>query len=179
MFNSNTLYQFIPGEIISLITFPGVILHELSHKVFCDKLKVKVYEVCYFRFKNPVGYVKHGPVKSYTQAFLIDVSPFIINTLVAFSIFLIAVNIQATFIKYFLYWLGVSIAMNSFPSSGDANLLWHYSKETLRSSKWALLGFPIAALIKIANLLSIVWFDLFYAIGLLILAGGIFGYSII
>jgi hypothetical protein len=68
-----------------------------------------------------------------------------------------------------LYWLGVSIAMHSFPSSGDADNLWHYSKAAWRHNPLAVLGLPIVILIKIANVLSIIWFDLFYAIALLLI----------
>lgn len=164
---------FIPGEVISVLTFPGVILHEYAHKKFCELLGVQVYEVCYFRFGNPAGYVKHEPVRGYTQAFLIDIAPFLLNTIVAFVIFLFAVHIFESYLQYFLYWLGISIAMNAFPSSEDANNLWEYSKRAWRVTPLALIGFPVVVLIKIANILSVVWFDLFYAIGLLILAGGI------
>lgn len=30
----------IPGQIISLLTFPGIIAHEWAHKQFCNWLKV-------------------------------------------------------------------------------------------------------------------------------------------
>jgi hypothetical protein len=58
----------------------------------------------------------------------------------------------------------ISIAMHSFPSSGDADNLWEYSKRAGRVTPWALTGFPVVILIKIANILSFVWFDLFYEI---------------
>lgn len=164
--------MFIPGEIISLLTFPGVIVHELAHKIFCELAGIQVYEVCYFRLGNPAGYVKHEPVRGYNQAFLVSVAPFLLNSVLAFVIFLFAVHISESYFQYFLYWLGISIAMNSFPSNEDANNLWNYSKRAWKVTPLALLGFPVVVLIKIANVLSIIWFDLFYAIGLLIIAGG-------
>ena len=39
----------IPGFIISLVTFPGVIVHELAHQIFCMLMKVPVYDVKYFQ----------------------------------------------------------------------------------------------------------------------------------
>jgi len=160
----------IPGEVIAVLTFPGVMIHELAHKIFCQNSGVPVYKVCYFRIGNPAGYVLHGPVYSYGAAFLISVAPFIVNSSLAFVIFLLAVNISMSIGQYGLYWLGVSIAMHSFPSSGDADSLWNYSKAAWRATPWALIGFPLVILIKIANVLSVVWFDLFYGIGLLMLA---------
>lgn len=58
----------IPGIIISLVTFPGVIIHELAHKVFCYLFGVRVYEVVYFQVKDlsaPVGYVLHDPPQNF------------------------------------------------------------------------------------------------------------------
>lgn len=163
----------IPGEVIALLTFPGVIIHELAHKIFCEITGVRVYEVCYFRLGNPAGYVRHEPVRGYNQAFLIHVAPFLLNSILAFVIFLFALHvIPEGYFQCFLGWLGISIAMHSFPSNEDANNLWSYSKRAWKEAPLALLGFPIVVLIKIANVLSIVWFDLLYAISLWVLAGG-------
>lgn len=76
--------MFIPGIIISIITFPGVIVHELAHQLFCRWFKIPVFEVCYFRFENPIGYVIHEPAKKGYQTILISIGPFIINTILAF-----------------------------------------------------------------------------------------------
>ena len=155
--------------LLAILTFPGVIVHEWAHKFFCDRASVPVYKTCYFRPGNPAGYVIHGPARRYWQALLIDTAPFIINTLIAFFIFLIAVNNPPGIITYVLYWLGISIAMHSFPSNEDADNLWNYSKKALRRNPFALFGFPIVGLIKLARILSIIWFDLIYAIALLLL----------
>ena len=47
--------DMIPGIIITWLTFPGVMVHEFAHKLFCRWTKTEVMEVCYFRFGNPVG----------------------------------------------------------------------------------------------------------------------------
>jgi len=155
--------------LIALVTFPGIILHEWAHKFFCDRTKVPVYKTCYFRLGNPAGYVIHGPVDNYGKAFLIATAPFLVNTAVAVILFFIAVIIPLGLITYLLYWLGISIAMHSFPSSEDADNLWSYSKRALRRNPLALFGFPVVGLIKLAGILSAIWFDLLYAISLLIL----------
>jgi hypothetical protein len=46
--------------------------------------------------------------------------------------------------------------------------LWRYSKAVWRHNPLAVLGFPAVILIKIAAVLSIIWFNLFYAIALLL-----------
>jgi len=157
------------GRLIAVLTFPGIIVHEWAHKFFCDCAKVPIYKTCYFRLGNPAGYVIHGPVNSYWKALLIDTAPFLINTSIAFLIFLIALNISTGITTYLLCWLGISIAMHSFPSGGDADNLWNSSKATLKRNPLALLGFPVVGLIKLAEILSIIWFDLLYAIALLVL----------
>lgn len=166
--------MLIPGELISILTFPGVIIHEFAHKICCEKLGVPIYDVCYFRFGNPAGYVIHGNVNGYGKELIIDVAPFIINSLTAFVIFFFALKILSGFgyLNLFLYWLGFSIAMNSFPSNEDANNLWNHSKRIWREKPLALIGFPIVVFIKVANLLSVIWFDFFYAVVLFVFAGG-------
>ena len=155
--------------LIALITFPGIILHEWAHKFFCDRTKIPVYKTCYFRLGNPAGYVIHGSVDSYWKAFLISTAPFLINTAIAVILFFIAVIIPRGLATYILCWLGISIAIHSFPSSEDADNLWHYTKRTWWRNPLALLSYPIVGLIKLARILSTIWFDLLYAIALLVL----------
>jgi len=155
--------------LIALITFPGIILHEWAHKFFCDRTNVPVYKTCYFRLGNPAGYVIHGPVDNYGKAFLISTAPFLINTAISVILFFIAVILSHGLAAYILYWLGISISMHSFPSSQDADNLWSYSKKAWRRNPLVLFGFPVIGLIKLARLLNAIWFDLLYAIALLLL----------
>jgi hypothetical protein len=60
--------------------------------------------------------------------------------------------------------------MHSFPSVGDADNLWDASKQAWQRNPLALLGFPIVGLIKLAALAKAIWFDLLYAVALLLLA---------
>ncbi|MCJ7514988.1 MAG: metalloprotease family protein [Dehalococcoidia bacterium] len=157
------------GWLIALITFPGIILHEWAHKFFCDRTKIPVYKTCYFRLGNPAGYVIHGPVDNYGKAFLIATAPFLVNTIVSVISFIIALILPLGLAAYILCWLGITVAMHSFPSSQDADNLWSYSKEGWRRNPLVLLSFPIIGLIKLAGLLRSVWFDLLYAVALLLL----------
>ena len=75
--------------ILSLITFPGVVMHEAGHKFFCDWAGVRVLEVCYFRFGNPAGFVVHESPRKFSQSFFISVGPLILGTLFSILLFLL------------------------------------------------------------------------------------------
>lgn len=161
---------FIPGPFISAITFPGVIIHELSHQLFCNYFKIPVYEVCYFRFGNPAGYVIHGePEKTRHQA-LVSVGPFLINTILgALLTFPSALRTfefdgAATTIDIILMWLGISIAMHAIPSTGDAQSMWDavFKKQTSILTKLSVA--PIVGLIYLLSIGSVLWLDLVYGI---------------
>jgi hypothetical protein len=162
----------IPGFLIALVTFPGVIVHEAAHLFFCKLRRVAVFDVCYFRIGNPSGYVIHEIPDSFLSSFLISVGPFIINSLLCvlfcFPAFVpVRVFNQKDPICYFLIWLGVSIGMHAFPSTQDAKVLWQQAKKAASLfNPLAILSFPLVGLIYVANVLRIFWLDYFYGIGL-------------
>lgn len=170
-----------------LFTVPGVVVHEFAHKQACDLVGVPVLEVAYFRFGNPPGYVRHGHPERYRESFVVSVAPFLGNTLVAFAAFLgLAALLETTgdlrtaslwtiATALALGWFGLSIGMHAFPSTGDANTLWNRSRAEWRRSPRVLLGVPFVVVIYVANLLSWLWADLLYAIGLFVLAAWVVG----
>lgn len=165
--------MFIPGWLISVATFPGVIVHEIAHRFFCDIAKVPVYSICYFRFGNPSGYVTHGEVKGIKNAFLISIGPLIINSLLCmiltlpltFPMFILNAESMNPALGI-LAWIGFSIGMHAFPSNQDMKNFVHEVRTTKKKGILYLIALPSALLVKIANILRIVWFDLFYAIGI-------------
>lgn len=176
----------IPGWLISLLTFPGVIIHEYAHEKMCVRRKVPVYEVCYFRIGNPAGYVKHGRTENFGDTFAISVAPFLINSLVAilFSIPLMSLvfisaesqaidqsNLGLNLLALVILWLGISTGMHAIPSSTDAKNIWRHAKQEWRKSIKATLGLPIAAFIYMGDKLRFFWFDAIYAILLMLPAG--------
>ncbi len=160
---------FIPGEAISLVTFPGIIIHEFAHQISCYICSLKVYKVCYFQFKDTAGYVNHEPAHKYWQTLLVSSGPLIFSSLISLIFFIIALKIQSSSNLLF-YWLGGSAGMQAFPSDHDAEHIWDYSKRIWKRNLFAILGFPFVMLIKLSNMLRVVWFDLFYAIGIFYLA---------
>jgi hypothetical protein len=162
--------MFIPGILISIITFPGVIVHELAHQLFCRWFKVPVFEVCYFRFENPVGYVIHEKAERVYQTVLISVGPFLINTILALLVaFPAALQFKfddANFADYILIYLAISIGAHAFPSTGDAESLWQSVIHSEKSS-WLhkALVVPIVGFIYLGALGSFFWLDLLYGFG--------------
>jgi len=162
--------MFIPGIAITIVTFPGVIVHELAHQLFCRLFKVPVFEVVYFRVANPAGYVLHEKARTSTQAIFISTGPFILNTLIGFLIALpaaIQFNMNAADgLDYILLYLGISIAMHAFPSTGDAKSLWQsVVKDSNSSFLSKVIVTPIVGFIYLGALGSMFWLDLIYGIG--------------
>ncbi|HUY88966.1 MAG TPA: hypothetical protein VMV10_09550 [Pirellulales bacterium] len=159
---------FIPGYVVATLTFPGVIVHEAAHMLFCKLRGVAVFDVCFFRSGNPSGYVVHEPPKDFLSAFLISIGPLFVNSLLCVffcfpSSFTEKLGGRSDFLSGFLFWVGVSIGMHAFPSDLDVGNLWDQAKVAAsRFNPLAIISFPLIVAICIANLLSVVWFDYFY-----------------
>lgn len=166
---------FIPGNIISFLTFPGVIVHEIAHQLFCRICRVAVLDVKYFApGKNPAGYVVHEIPNKLSHQALIAVGPFFVNSIIGVLIAMSAIvpvfNFDSgTLLDYFMIWLGVSIAMHSFPSTGDAKSILEALKTMDSPFALKLLLYPIIGLIYIGSYGSIVWLDLLYGVGISLL----------
>lgn len=160
----------IPGFLISLLTFPGVIVHEAAHMLFCKLRHVAVFQMCFFRIGNPAGYIIHEEIQDFTSAFLVSVGPLIVNSLLCVLICLPALMPVRVFhiehpLSYFLIWLGVSIGMHAFPSTHDATNLYEQAKKAAKKlNPLAILSFPLVALIIVANVLRFFWFDYIYGV---------------
>ena len=117
----------------SIFFMPGVIIHELSHHLFCIIFKVKVIDFCYYNFKDSSGYVLHNSPKHLYQEILISISPFFINSflggLVAYPTIinklsvtgLVSINWQ----DFLRIIIAISIGMNAIPSKGDGLSVWN------------------------------------------------------
>jgi hypothetical protein len=164
----------IPGIVIAILTFPGVIMHEVGHLFFCKMRKVAVFDVCFFRSGNPAGYVVHERTEDFTTLFFIDMGPFIVNSVLCVVFCFPALIPLRIFghedpLSYFWIWLGVSIGMHAFPSTQDARNLWEGARKAAKTgSVLALISFPLVVLLYAANFLRFFWVDTLYglAIGL-------------
>jgi hypothetical protein len=163
----------IPGWLISLVTFPGVVVHEAAHRFFCDVTDTPVYEVSYFRPRGkPAGYVIHGRPKNLSAALLISGGPLLINTAlcalltlaVAYQHFVLNAGVHGP-VLLLLAWLGYSIGMHAIPSRQDAASFTAQVKEARGSGITLMLAHALSGLITVANALRFFWFDAIYAIG--------------
>ncbi len=125
----------IPGPLMDILTFPGVILHEMAHKFFCDHFNIKVSQVKYFSFggisgSGISGIVHHEHVSNENHNAIIALSPLLINSLAALIISMPYISIllhgadfveELSFIDYFLIWVAFSCGFASLPSSTDLN----------------------------------------------------------
>jgi hypothetical protein len=160
---------FIPGVLISILTFPGVIVHELAHQLFCRLYKIPVFEVVYFKTGNPAGYVLHEVVPNKFQHIMISIGPFLVNTvlgaIIAFpAVFPIFKLDNASLLDYMLIYLGVSIAMHAFPSRGDAQSILDGLKKDDTPILAKIFGYPIVGLIYLGSLGSFFWLDALYGV---------------
>ncbi len=173
--------MIIPGFLVSIATFPGVIVHELAHQIFCRFNRVAVLEVCYFQFKQPSGYVVHEIPSKSSHYIWIGIGPFLINTILGAIISLSAAIPVLKFssgsiLDYFLIWLGVSVAMHSFPSTGDAQNIWQAIKSKETPIMLKIIGRPIVGLIYLGAIGSVFWLDLLYGIGVAMLIPNLIQY---
>ena len=166
----------IPGFLIALITFPGVIVHEAAHMLFCKLRRVAVFDVCFLRVGNPAGYVLHENPRDFLSSFLISTGPFFVNSLLCFIIcFPVFLPLRyfniADPVSYFLMWLGLSIGMHAFPSMQDASVLWGEARKAAAEfNPLAIATLPLVGVIYLANFGSFFWLDYLYgfAIGFLL-----------
>ena len=174
---------FIPGFIISLLTFPGVIIHEIAHRFFLDLAKVPVYSACYFQISSSgiAGYITHGPVKKLSHHFLVSIAPLLVNTVLCailtfpayFTFFILGTEDHSKVFEL-LFWVGFSIGMHAFPSKEDMN---SFVDAVLHSKPKGLLFICtkiFAGFVSLINALRFFWFDAFYAFFIAILIPRIF-----
>lgn len=158
--------MFILGSLVSLLTFPGVVVHEIAHLIFCRLAGVRVHKVCYFRFGNPAGYVIHDPPKNPWLHLPIAIGPFLLNSVVGilFGCYGTRFYHSQQAVGYGVCWLGISIAMHAFPSTGDARSLWTvaWSKGTPFLLKLAVI--PLVIVIYLLSFGSVIWLDLIYGV---------------
>ncbi|MEO3947369.1 hypothetical protein [Gorillibacterium sp. CAU 1737] len=159
------------GLIVTTLTFPGVIVHELAHQLMCHICKLKVYAVRYFYPIAPCGYVIHEATDDPRKLFLVATGPFFINSGLGAIVVLPAITRVMLFsdshnpLMLVLAWLGISILMHAFPSKADAKTMM---QGILKNKKVGivpkLLTAPVVGLIYLGAIGSVYWLDLIYAV---------------
>jgi len=165
----------IPSQVVALLTFPGVVLHQVVEQLFCRWRRVAVGDVCYIRFGTPPGFVTHERPVTVRQALLIGLGPFFVNSLLAalmaYPFVLPALEFRVSATQgYILAWLSVSIAMHSFPNADETGDLWRAVRSPRSSTLTRLLATPLVGFMYVGALGRLVFLDLLYGVALLVLA---------
>lgn len=150
---------------IFIFTFPGIIFHEFSHKIFCDILKIKVYEVEYLHFSeydDEIGSVSHAPIFSFYKSLLVCIAPLILGTILFFILMcLFKINAFPSIkflhytIKIVILWLATAIAYHSFPSKTDGINIINTAKLENNNLFNKSLGYLIGGVISVITLIPL------------------------
>lgn len=177
---------FIPGQLLSLLTFPGVIMHEISHRFMCDIFEVPVYRAFYFiPFSKQAGAVFHERVYNFGQHLVIAMAPLLFNTLfcmlftlpLAASQYIMSNSFAevGTSVSHYgtlysiLWWVGISMGANAFPSNHDIEQVRNVAPQSMS------IGL-LTSIVQFLNFLRVVWISFLYAYGVsLVLPALIFG----
>jgi hypothetical protein len=153
----------IPGwyrvqQAILLFTALGVVIHELAHKEMAQDFDLSVEEVKYFQWgSDTAGYVKHEAPQTYTGMAAVSLAPFILNTGVAYTAFILSGGYAFYYGRDFLthwewsvvalsLWVGVSAALHAFPSQQDIHNIWNAAKAVWYQTEIPILQSAIAKL---------------------------------
>jgi hypothetical protein len=163
----------LPSQVIALLTFPGVVMHEVVEQFFCRRLGVAILDVCYFRFGNPAGYVTPEPNLHWRKLLGITLGPFFVNSLlgvlVAFPAVLMAWAFHVSSTPgYVLAWLGVSISAHAIPNVDHAQALWRALRGPQCPPLARLLATPPAGLTLIVSSGRAIGLDLLYGVAIVV-----------
>lgn len=167
----------IPAELIALITFPGVVVHEIAHRFFCDVNYIPVYAVSYFSpLSKNAGCVIHQRTDNVFHRFLIGIGPLIINSLLCIMLtfpagmiyflgtdFVPRHSMAMGILHFLLRWLGYTIGFHAIPSNQDIAGLAYQAKSVFAK----MFLFPFTGIIALFNINYIGFmFRIGYAYGL-------------
>jgi hypothetical protein len=169
----------IPGWILSILTFPGVIVHEAAHLFFAMLAGVRVHEVVFFQISTTKsGYVVHDIPRHIWQALFISLGPLLINTFLCGMLLGPFIRVSSTdrnFFTYVVMWVGLSVGMHALPSNQDirafiATIRHHHGIGLMYFAAHLLLLF-----FGLVNFLRFLWIDLIYAVIVALIASSLLG----
>lgn len=144
-----------------LATAPGIVLHELAHRLACLLVGVPVQSVVYLQLTGPPGYVRHTTPSRWSTTAVIALAPLATNlslaaVLVEYSIVgYTGVGIGAIAGGGLLWWVAVTAIIHSLPSTTDLETVW-----TATTARWyrlplAVVVGPVYALRRLAGVVGI------------------------
>lgn len=150
----------------ALLTAPGVVVHELAHALFCLLGGVRIHKINLFRFQRVAGYVVHEEPKGFMSSWLISFGPLIVNSYLAMFFFAQVRPIYDWWDLLFAY-LGVVIALQAIPSTGDAESLLKLANRNFWKNPLIILFYPLVLFLYLLNFLKRFYFDWVYVIFLI------------
>jgi hypothetical protein len=159
---------WIPGIVITILTFPGFVMQTVARRFCCDLLGVPVYEAHYFK-----GTIIHERIDTPVRAAVVAFAPFSVNTVlcgllvfpVVFSLALgSSANEQEGAIRLLLAWAGISIGMHALPTRGTINQYLESLPEDMRRGWVYSMLLVTGAFFILIDFLKRFWLDLVYAL---------------
>lgn len=157
-------------KVVALLTFPGVIAHEVAHRIICDFFNVPVYRISYFQLGNQLGFVEHGQSTNLSVTILITAFPLIFNTILAtvlssaISIPVLTLRCDPSELEVTLMWIALALGMHAMPSKTDLDILKAQMK---LAEDRETLAMRIAILFTVFGdftvLSRVIWIDFWYA----------------
>lgn len=151
------LYYFF-----NLLAAPGVVVHEMSHALFCILAGVKIVKVKLFRFGNPAGYVIHEEPQKLFQSFLISFGPLLINSSLAIFLFSQFKPPYYNWQSILFFWIAAAIGLHAIPSNGDAKSLFESTNHRFWRNPFVIIAYPFIILLYILNLFKRLHIDVIF-----------------
>jgi len=155
--------------IASFLTFPGVMVHELAHRLGCAFFGVRVRRAVYFRFGNPLGFIEHDVPRTYFAHFWISSAPLFLNTILEIGIAYLLIARPYHLVLWqviVLGWLAFSLGTHAIPSDGDIKNILHVTRHPKSFFGFfaGLIMFPIVGIVWVADKLKLFGFEIVYAL---------------
>lgn len=156
---------------LTIVFFPGVVLHELSHVFACAATGVKVQKVKWFGVTE--AYVQHDKPRAFS-GLIISLAPLLVNNVLGYFLLSAANNAFSSdpFYSLILFWLGVSLVIFSFPSKPDAENTFNAFLESF--AKRTKAGNPVLTRIIWYLLSPLIFIPLVLLLGLVLVFESVF-----
>lgn len=153
-------------KIISYFTFPGIMFHQLSHKIACHLFEVRIIKINYFD-RDGDGYIMYEIPSRFSAVFFVSLAPLFLNSATALALgLIIGVVPESSFIVLPLLWLAISIGYYSIPDMNEGNNVRVAARRAIEentANPFHYLAFPFYWLIVTVNALRFLFVDLLWS----------------
>ena len=140
-----------------LATAPGIVLHELAHRLTCLLAGVPVQSAVYFQLTGPPGYVQHATPSRWSTTAAIALAPLAGNIAVAAVLleYSLAIytesGVDAVVTGGLLWWVAIAALTHSLPSPTDLGTVWAATTARWYRVPLAVVVGPLYALRRLAG----------------------------